>query len=115
MENNLRKLVKQFERDPTVGSLDKDLLRLCSIPVIGMPPTERRRREVQIPRNSMENNLRTREKSLGRSNGRIYFYGPSESVLLTFRWNATDGTSTASSTNSTQIHEKQPLKTRENI
>ena len=57
MENSLRKLVKQFERDPTVGSLDTDLLSQYSGPFGGMALTEHRRRVVLIPRNSMENNL----------------------------------------------------------
>ena len=66
MENNLRKLVKKFERDPTVGSIDTDLLSLYSIPVIGMAPTVHRQRVVRIPRNSMENILRKLLKTFKR-------------------------------------------------
>ena len=36
MENSLQKHVKQFKRDPTVGSLDKDILSRYSGPVGGM-------------------------------------------------------------------------------
>ena len=49
---------KIFERDPTVGSIDTDLLTGYSGLVGGMAPTVRRRRVVPIPRNSIENSLR---------------------------------------------------------
>ena len=58
MENSLRKLVKKFERDPMVGSLDTDLLSRNSSPVGGMTLTVHRRRVGPIPRNSMENTLK---------------------------------------------------------
>ena len=58
MENNLRKLMKTFERDPTVGSIVMDLLRRYYGSVGGMAPTGYRGRVAPIPRNSMENNLR---------------------------------------------------------
>ena len=66
MENNLRKLVKKFERDPTVGSIDTNLVSLYSIPVIGMPLTGHRRRVVRIPHNSKENSLRKLVKNFER-------------------------------------------------
>ena len=49
---------KKFERDPTVGSIDTDLLTRYSRRVGGMAPTGRRRRVMPIPRNSIENSLR---------------------------------------------------------
>ena len=49
---------KKFERDPTVGPIDTDLLTGYSGLVGGMAPTVRRRRVVPIPRNSIENSLR---------------------------------------------------------
>ena len=55
IENNLRKLVKPFERDPTVGSIVIDLLARFSSVVGGMAPTRRHQRVVPIPRNSIEN------------------------------------------------------------
>ena len=42
IENSIRKLVKQFERDPTVGSIVMDLLIRFSSVVGGMGPTGRR-------------------------------------------------------------------------
>ena len=57
INNSLRKLVKIFERDPTVGSRDTDLLTRCSGPMGGMSPTGCRRRVVQIRRYSIENSL----------------------------------------------------------
>ena len=48
IENSLRKLVKIFERDPTVGSRDRDLLTRCSSPVGEMAPTGRRRRSYRF-------------------------------------------------------------------
>ena len=57
IENNLRKLVKKFEREPTVGYIDTELLTRYSCPVGGMAPTGRRRRVVQIRRSSIENSL----------------------------------------------------------
>ena len=57
MENSLWKQVKKFERDPTVGSLDKDILSRYSGPVGGMGQTGPHQRVVPLPRNSMENSL----------------------------------------------------------
>ena len=42
IENSLLKLVKKFERDPTVGSIAIDLLARFSSIVGGMAPTGRR-------------------------------------------------------------------------
>ena len=42
IENSLLKLVKKFERDPTVGSIVMDLLARLSSVVVGMAPTGRR-------------------------------------------------------------------------
>ena len=58
IEHILRKLVKKFERDPTVGSIVMDLLTRFSSVVDGMAPTGRRQRVVPIPRNSIENSVR---------------------------------------------------------
>ena len=49
-------------RDPTVGSLDTDLLSRYSSPVGGMAPTVYHRRLVPIPRISMENRLQKHVK-----------------------------------------------------
>ena len=57
MENTLQKLVKTFERDPTVGSIVTDLLSRYYCPFGGMAPTGRQQRRVPIPRKSMENGL----------------------------------------------------------
>ena len=57
MENRFQKQVKQFECDPTVGSLYTDLLNRYSSPSGGMAPTGHHRRVVPIPHNSMENSL----------------------------------------------------------
>ena len=62
MENSLRKHVKKFKSDPTVRSLDTDLLSRYSSLVAGKTPIERRRRVVRNPQNSMENNLRKHVK-----------------------------------------------------
>ena len=64
IENSLRKLVKTFERDPTVGSIVMDLLTRFSSVVGEMALTGPRRRVVQIPRNSIENNLRKLVKQI---------------------------------------------------
>ena len=48
IENSLRKLVKTFERDPRVGSIDTELLTGYSGPVGGMAPTGLRRHVVMI-------------------------------------------------------------------
>ena len=64
IENSLRKLVKKFERDPTVGSRDTDLLTRYSRVVGGMAPTGRHRRVVSIPRYSIENSLRNLVKKI---------------------------------------------------
>ena len=58
LEHSLWKLVKTFERDPTVGSIVMDLLTRFSCAVGGMAPTGRRRRVMPIPCNSIENSLR---------------------------------------------------------
>ena len=59
-----------------------DLLTRFSSVVGGMAPTERRRRVVPIPRNSIENRFRKLVKNISaRSNGRIYSYGPFDPVL----------------------------------
>ena len=82
IENSLRKLVKKFERDPTVGSIVMDLLTRFSRGVGGTAPTGRRRRVVPIPRNSIKNSIRKLVKNISaRSNGRIYSYGPFDPVL----------------------------------
>ena len=62
IENSLQKHVKKFERDPTVGSLDTNILSRYSGRVGGMAQTGRRWRVVPIPRNSMENNLQKHVK-----------------------------------------------------
>ena len=54
IENSLRKLVKIFERDPTVRSRDTDLLTRCFGAVGGKAPSGRRRRVVQSRRYSIE-------------------------------------------------------------
>ena len=64
IENSLRKLVKKFERDPTVGSRDTDLLTPYSSRVGGLAPTGRYRRVVPNPRYSIENSLRKLVKKL---------------------------------------------------
>ena len=46
IENSLRKLVKTFDRDATVGSRDTDLWTPYSGPVGGMAPIGRHRRDV---------------------------------------------------------------------
>ena len=58
LEHSLRKLVKTFERDPTVGFIVMDLLNQFSSIVGGKAPTGRRQRVVPIPRNSIKNSLR---------------------------------------------------------
>ena len=57
IENSLHKLVKIYERDPTVGCRDTDHWTRCSGPMGGMSLTGRRRRVVQIRRYSIENSL----------------------------------------------------------
>ena len=64
IENSLRKLVKTFERDPTVGSRDMDLLTQYSSCVGRVAPTGRYRRVVPIPRYSIENSLRKLVKKI---------------------------------------------------
>ena len=54
--------MKQFERDPTVRSLDTDILRRYSGPVGGMAQTWRCQRVVPIPRNSIEISLQKHVK-----------------------------------------------------
>ena len=66
IENSLEKLVKKFERDPTVGSRDTDLLTRYSRVVGGMAPTGRHRRVVPILRYSIENSLRKLVKKFER-------------------------------------------------
>ena len=66
MENSLRKLVKTFEHDPTIGSLDTDLLSRYCGPVGGMAQTGSRWRVVPIPQNSMENSLQKHVKKCER-------------------------------------------------
>ena len=66
IENSLQKHVKQFERDPTVKSLDTDLLSRYSCPVGGMAQTGRCRWVVLIPRNSIENSLQKHVKTFER-------------------------------------------------
>ena len=53
MENSLQKHVKKFESNPSVGSLDTDLLSRYSSLVSGKDPNERRRSVVRSPQNSM--------------------------------------------------------------
>ena len=62
IKNSLQKVMKTFESDPTVGSLDTVLLRRYSSPVGGMTPTVHRRRVVPIPRIFMENSLQKHMK-----------------------------------------------------
>ena len=62
IKNKICKLVKTFGRDPTVGSIDTELLTWYSGPVGGMAPTGRHRRVVPIPRNSVENSLQKHVK-----------------------------------------------------
>ena len=50
--------MKNFERNPTVESIDTDLLTQHTRAVGGIAPTGRHRRLVSIPRNSIENSLR---------------------------------------------------------
>ena len=58
IENSLLNLVKKkFELDPTVGSIDTDLLTRYSSRVGGLAPTGRHRHVVPIPRYSIENSL----------------------------------------------------------
>ena len=57
IENSLRKLVKKFDCDSMVGSIDTKLLTRYFGPVGEMAPTGRCRRVVQIRRYSIENNL----------------------------------------------------------
>ena len=64
LEHSLWKLVKTFERDPTVGSIVMDLLTRFSCAVGGMAQTGRRQRVVPIPRNSLENSLWKPEKKI---------------------------------------------------
>ena len=56
--NSLRKLVKKFYRDPTVGSIDMYLLTRYSRPVGGMAPTGLLCLVLSIPRDSIEKSLR---------------------------------------------------------
>ena len=66
MENSLRKHVKTFERDPTVRSIDTDLLSRYSRPVGGLVATVHHWRVVPIPRNSMEISLQKLVKKIER-------------------------------------------------
>ena len=62
IKKSLQKLVKTFERDPTVGYLDTDILSRYSSPVGGMAQTGRRGRVVLIPHNPMANSLQKHVK-----------------------------------------------------
>ena len=64
IENSLEKLVKKFERDPTVGSRDTDLLTRYSRVVGGMAPTGQHGRIVPFPRYSIQNSLRKLVKKI---------------------------------------------------
>ena len=64
IEHNLRKLVKKFERDPTVGSIVMDLLTRFSSAFGGMAPTGRRQPVVPIPRTSIEHSFRKLVKKI---------------------------------------------------
>ena len=64
IENSLRKLVKKFERDPTVGSRDTDLLTPYSSRVGGLALTGQNRRVVPIPRYSIQSSLRKLVKKI---------------------------------------------------
>ena len=57
IKNSLRKLVKTFEHDPTVGSIDTKLLTRYFGLVGGMASTGRRRRVLQNRRYSIEHSL----------------------------------------------------------
>ena len=57
IENSLRKLVKKFDCDSMVGSIDTELLTRYSGLVGEMAPTGRRRRVVKIRCYSIENSL----------------------------------------------------------
>ena len=54
IENSLRELVKTFESNLTIRSVDTDLLSRYSGHTGGMATTGRRRRVVPIPRHSLE-------------------------------------------------------------
>ena len=64
MENSLQKLVKKFERDPTVESLDTKILSRYSSLFGGMALTGHRQWVVLIPRNSIDNSLQKHVKNL---------------------------------------------------
>ena len=64
LEHSLQKLVKTFERDPTVGFIVMDLLTRFSSAFGGLAPTGRRQPVVPIRRNSLEHSLRKLVKKI---------------------------------------------------
>ena len=66
IKNSLRKLMKKFERDPTVGSIVMDLPTRYSGAVGGIALTGRRRSVTPIPCNYIENTLRKLVKNFER-------------------------------------------------
>ena len=112
IENNLRKLVKKFERDPTVGSRDTDLLTRYSSLVGGMAPTGQHRRGVPIPRYSIENSLQKLVKKFERDPT----VGSRDTDLLTWYSSLVGGMAPTGSTCRTVLtllHPKQPPETLE--
>ena len=113
-KNSLWKLVKTFERDPTVGSRDTDVLTRYST-VGGMAPTGRHRRDLPIPFYSIENSLRKLVKTFERDPT----VGSRDTDVLT-RYSAVGGMASTGRhrrvvPDSTLLHRKQPSKTREKI
>ena len=115
IKNSLQKLVKKFERDPTVGSRDTDVLTRYST-VGGMAPTGQHRRDVPILRYSIENSLRKLVKTFDRD----ATVGSRDTDLLT-RYSgpvggmAPTGRHRRDIPDSTLLQQKQPQETRENI
>ena len=56
--------MKKFQRDPTVESIDTDLLTRYSGPVGGMAPTGNLGRVLPIPHDSIETSLRKLVKKI---------------------------------------------------
>jgi hypothetical protein len=85
-ENSLRKLLKTFGRDPTIGSKVMDLFSRYGGRVGGTP----QRTSSACSSDSMllqgKKPTETPLKHWARSNGRIKSYGPFQPVLWTRRW-----------------------------